>query len=235
MAPNQGGTVSVVVVDEFPIERLGLRSLMAGFPGYEVVGEAGDLPSAEQLARDERPDLVVIDPMMAHGDAFRALAALREQLPEARILVLAKSADPEIAMAAIRGGADGFLVKTVTQAALLAAVTRLMAGEAVIDPDLAMQVMRAGPAIDPRAAMPDPLTPREHEVLRLISQGRTNPQIAHQLFMAVGTVKVHVEHIIGKLGAADRTDAAVRAAGLGLLRPSQDEEESATRHMPTRG
>ena len=226
-APEAAGSpplVPVLVVDEFPISRLGLTSLLNGYPGLHVVAEADDGSSAERAARRVRPGLVVIDPVMAKGDAFDAMSTIRVELPLTRILVLAKSDDLEVAARAIRCGADGFLVKTVAQSALLNAVQRLLRGETVVNPELALRALRAGGASPaPELSTPEPLTPRELEVLRLLSTGRTNPQIARQLFMAVGTVKVHVEHILDKLGAAGRTDAAVRAASLGLLQPDQDE------------
>jgi DNA-binding NarL/FixJ family response regulator len=224
--------VRVLVVDEFPIARRGLTSMLDGYPGLDVVGEADDASSAEDAARRLRPDLVVIDPVMGRGDGFGALRAIRAELADARILVLAKTDDLEVASEAMRCGADGFLVKTVTQSALLNAIQRLLNGEPVVDPQVAARAVRAGAAPPAIESMPDPLTPRELEVLRLLSLGHTNPQIARQLYMAVGTVKVHVEHLLGKLGATDRTDAAVRAAGMGLLTPEPEETPSAERHMP---
>jgi two-component system, NarL family, nitrate/nitrite response regulator NarL len=227
-----GLDVHVLVVDEFPIWRQALTAVLGGFPGLTVVGEADTADAAERLARRLRPGLVVIDPVMASGDAYEALSLMRAELPDARLLVFARTDDLDVATEAIRRGADGFLVKTVSQSALLNAVQRLLRGQSVVNPDLALRALRAGSAGTPHAAAPEPLTPRELEVLRLLGAGHTNPQIARSLFMAVGTVKVHVEHILGKLGAASRTDAAVRAAGLGLLRPEPDEAASATRPMP---
>jgi DNA-binding NarL/FixJ family response regulator len=222
----------VLVVDDFPISRLGLCSLLDGYPGLYVVGEAEDAASAISAARSLGPELVVIDPVLAVGDAYDALRTIRAELPEARILVLAKTNDLDLASEAIRCGADGFLVKTASQSVLLNAIQRLLSGESVVSPELAVRALRASgsPSVEP--PLPDPLTPRELEVLRLVSAGHTNPQIARQLFMAIGTVKVHVEHILSKLGAAGRTDAAVRAASLGLLQAEPESTASANRHMP---
>lgn len=231
LALAAGSDVRVLVVDEFPIARRGLCSMLDGYPGLYVVGEADDAESAEDAARRLQPNLVVIDPVMARGDAFQAMRSMRVELADACILVLAKTDDLEVATEAMRCGADGFLVKSVTQSALLNAIHRLLNGEPVIDPQIAARAVRAGGPSPTSESIPDPLTPRELEVLRLLSLGRTNPQIARQLYMAVGTVKVHVEHLLGKLGATDRTDAAVRAAGLGLL-TSEREDQSAERHMP---
>jgi DNA-binding NarL/FixJ family response regulator len=220
----------VLVVDDFPISRLGLCSLLDGYPGLYVVGEAEDAASAISAARSLGPGLVVIDPVLAVGDAYDALRTIRAELPEVRILVLAKTDDLDVAAEAIRCGADGFLVKTASQSVLLNAIQRLLSGESVVSPELAVRALRAtGTSGEP--PLPDALTPRELEVLRLVSAGHTSPQIARQLFMSIGTVKVHVEHILGKLGAAGRTDAAVRAASLGLLQPEQDNGASANRPM----
>jgi DNA-binding NarL/FixJ family response regulator len=224
--------VRVLVVDEFPISRLGLSSLLGGYPGLCVVGEADTAESALRAAQRLRPGLVVIDPVMTTGDAFAALRTMRAELPDVRLLVLAKNDDLDVATEAIRCGADGFLIKTVSQTVLLNGVQRLLRGETVVNPELALRALRAAAPSGSDLSAPDPLTPRELEVLRLLGAGHTNPQIARQLFMAVGTVKVHVEHILGKLGAAGRTDAAVRAAGMGLLRPEPEEASSATRPMP---
>jgi len=119
----------VLVVDDFPISRLGLSSLLDGYPGLYVVGEADDAASAISAARRLRPELVVIDPVLAMGDAYEALRTIRAELPEARILVLAKSDDLDVAAEAIRCGADGLLVKTASHSVLLNAVQRLLSGE----------------------------------------------------------------------------------------------------------
>ncbi|HEX2193744.1 MAG TPA: response regulator transcription factor [Candidatus Limnocylindria bacterium] len=226
---------SVLVVDEFPITRVGLRAVLDGYPGLTVVGEADSAAAAEDAARALRPELIVIDPVMSRGDGFAAVRHIRADLPDARILVLTKSGDLDVAAEAVRCGANGILVKTVTQNALLNGIHRLLRGEPVIDPQVAVRAVASvnAPGETARSlSMPEPLTPRELEVLSLLSNGHSNPEIARRLFVAVGTVKVHVEHILGKLGASDRTDAAVRAVGLGLLTPAASEPASADRHMP---
>lgn len=146
-APEAAGSpplIPVLVVDEFPISRLGLTSLLNGYPGLHVVAEADDASSAERAARRVRPGLVVIDPVLAKGDAFDAMRAIRVELPQARILVLAKSDDHEVAARAIFCGADGFLVKTVAQSAFLNAVQRLLRGETVVSPELHHRLVSAG-------------------------------------------------------------------------------------------
>ena len=146
-APEAAGSpplIPVLVVDEFPISRLGLTSLLNGYPGLHVVAEADDASSAERAARRVRPGLVVIDPVMGKGDAFDAMSAIRVELPQTRILVLAKSDDVEVAARAIICGADGFLVKTVAQSAFLNAVQRLLRGETVMNPELRHRLVSAG-------------------------------------------------------------------------------------------
>ena len=201
--------------------RSGLASLLANDARYQVVANVSDcetlLPQLDEL----KPDLLIIDP--GRGD-LRALETLRAAAPFARLLVM--SAEPETLAGAVQAGADGFLLKDADGPEIIAAVDRLMNGEVVLDPALAMQALRLRTDF---IGEPEPLTPRELDVLRLLSHGHTNPQIAESLFVAVGTVKVHVEHILSKLGASDRTDAAVRATTRGLL---DDQPPPSDRHMP---
>ena len=182
---------------------------------------------AIDAARRLKPDLVLLEVAMLSGGGLDVLRQLRAELPATRVLAITISPELELVADAIRAGVHGYLIKTADQEALVAAVTQVLAGQLVVDPTLVIQAMQAsdGRGWGSADSMPEPLTPREAEVLGLVSHGHTNREIAGQLFVAVGTVKVHVEHILAKLGAADRTDAAVRAHEMGLL------ESSADRHM----
>lgn len=228
-APRRGALASVLIVDDFPICRAGLRAILGEDPGLTIVGEAASADAAVLLAGRTRPDLVVIDPLLNGDDATPAMRQIRELSPRTRLLAFAKTDEPDAVRAAVRAGADGYLPKGVALEALVDGIRSVLGGVAVIDPFLAMDALRGDEAANGDQA-PEPLTPRELEVLQLLSQGQTNPQIAQRLYMAVGTVKIHVEHILGKLGAADRTEAAVRASTLGLL--GREEPSSAHRPMP---
>ena len=221
----------VLIVDDFPVARAGLRALLSERMALEFVGEAWDAATALDLARRERPDLVLLEVAMLNGDGLPILRELRTELPEVRILAITISQGLNLVATAIREGVHGYLIMTADQDALVSAVTRVLAGQLAIDPMLVIRAMqesgqgRAGSG----EVMPEPLTDREVEVLRLVSHGHTNREVAGQLFVAVGTVKVHLEHILAKLGATDRTEAAVRAQMMGLL------DDSAGRHTPSGG
>jgi DNA-binding NarL/FixJ family response regulator len=229
-AQRRSAPATVLIVDDFPVCRAGIRAIMGEDASVNVVGEAGSADAAVLLAGRLRPDLVVIDPVLNGDDATSAMRQIRALTPGTRMLAFAKNDDPEAVRAAVRAGADGFLPKAVSREALVDGVAGVLRGVAVIDPFLAMDALR-GDEAENGQAIPEPLTPRELEVLQLLSQGQTNPQIARRLYMAVGTVKIHVEHILGKLGAADRTEAAVRASTLGLL--GREDPASAHRPMPS--
>lgn len=218
----------VLIVDDFPCARAGLRALLSDSLPLEFVGEASDAQMAIKLAHRLRPDLVLLEVAMLSGGGLEVLRRLRAELPATRVLAITLSRQLDLVADAVRAGAHGYLVKTADRGALVSAVRRVLAGQLAFDPMLVIQAMRAseGRGSTSVDVMPEPLTAREIEVLGLVSHGRTNREIASQLFVAVGTVKVHVEHILAKLGATDRTDAAVRAHEMGLL------EASAARHMP---
>lgn len=201
--------------------------LLADAMPIEFIGEAGDLQAAMALARRLQPDLVLLEVAMHGGEGLEVLRRLRLELPASRVLAITISQELALVADAVRAGAHGYLIKTADQDALVDAVRRVLTGQLAIDPSLAMRALRASSGRDAAIdAMPEPLTPRELDVLRLVSQGHTNPEIARKLLVAAGTVKIHVEHILAKLGAAGRTDAAVRAEQLGLLDPPRREVSS---------
>jgi DNA-binding NarL/FixJ family response regulator len=211
----------VAIVDPSPMARAGLTSFLLADGRFSVVAESADCAGILPMLTEVTPDLLVID----SGDApLSGLARVRSAAPNSRMLVLARS---EVRLGeAVRAGADGFLLKDADGAQILAAIDQLLSGHAVLDPELALHALRSNVN---DVGTPDPLTPRELEILQLVSEGKTNPQIAKRLFLAVGTVKVHVEHILSKLGATHRTDAAVRALGRGLL---DEDPPSGEWHMP---
>ncbi len=197
----------MVIVDPSPLARAGLRSALES-AGLQVVADVAILESVD-LSASAIPRLAILS---AGRGPVDGVDVLRAAAPNLRILVLAGE-ETEVA-GAVRAGADGILPTDAEAERILDAIDDLLEGRAVLDPTLAFRALRTRGEPIPD---PDPLTARELEVLRLLSEGKTNPQIASRLFLAVGTVKVHVEHILSKLGASDRTDAAVRALSRGLL------------------
>jgi DNA-binding NarL/FixJ family response regulator len=213
----------VVIADDHELARLGLRTMLTPEPDLEVVGEAATGKEAIELTRRLEPDLVLMDIRMPDIDGLAATRAIKEALPHTSILIVTLSEDPDYLMEALRVGAAGFVLKDASRREVVLAVRQVLTGESPLDPKLSAQLIRrlAGqtPAKERPAMRGDELTPRELEVLRLVAEGKTNSEIAQTLFVSVGTVKVHVERIIDKLGVSDRTQAAVRAVELGYLRP----------------
>ncbi|MFD3686443.1 response regulator [Nocardiopsis sp. NPDC058631] len=203
--------VRVLIADDHPVVRDGIRGMLAGAPGFEVVGEAGDGARAVELARSLEPDVVLMDLRMpgAGGvDAIRELARLG--IP-ARVLVLTTYATDGDVGPAIEAGATGYLLKDVLPEELARAVRAAARGETVLSPLVATRLVGRvrAPAV--------PLSDRETEILRLIAGGSTNRDAAARLFISEATVKTHVLHIYGKLGVNDRAAAVAAGFRRGLL------------------
>ncbi len=221
LEPTRRGRV--IIADDHELARLGLRTMLEPEPDLEVVGEAATGREAVGLSRQLQPDLVLMDIRMPDLDGLVATRAIKEELPRTSILIVTLSEDPDYLLEALRVGAAGFVLKDASRREVVAAVRQVLSGESPLDPKLSAQLIRrlAGqtPPKEQRARHGDNLTQRELEVVRLVAEGKTNAEIAHSLFVSVGTVKVHVERIIDKLGVSDRTQAAVRAVELGYLTP----------------
>ncbi|HEX9370925.1 MAG TPA: response regulator transcription factor, partial [Roseiflexaceae bacterium] len=184
-----------------------------------VVGEATTGREALALCSQLRPDLVLLDVRMPDMDGLSATRAIREACPETRVLIVTTHEHVDYLLAALRAGAAGYLLKDITRHELLMTIRRVLRGETMLNGDLATQALQRlrEERASPSNGQPERLTPREREVLKLVVEGQTNREIASKLSLSVGTVKIHVEHIIAKLGVADRTQAAVRAVERGLL------------------
>jgi DNA-binding NarL/FixJ family response regulator len=213
-------TVRVLLVDDQSLFREGLRTLLSTRADLEVVGEAGDGAQALSIAADVRPDVVLMDLQMPVMDGVRATAALRERLPDIRVLVLTTFDDETNVIGALRAGAAGYLLKDASVETLVGAIHAAARGESFLQStvtgtvvDALTRLMSAGPAA---SALVMPLSPREREILRLVSTGASNKEIADRLCLAEGTVKNHVTNILVKLDVRDRTQAALRARELGL-------------------
>jgi len=212
-------TIRVLVVDDHAVVREGLRAFLDLQDGIEVVGEAEDGAVAVTAAERLRPDVILMDLVMPELDGVGAMRQLRDRVPGARVIVLTSFIDDERLLPAVRAGAAGYLLKNVAPQELARAVRAAHEGEAHIDPTVAArlvgQIAAQGDADDPI----DRLTPREREVLELISRGLPNKRIALQLGLSEKTVKAHVGRVLAKLGVSDRTQAALYAVRAGLVRP----------------
>jgi NarL family two-component system response regulator LiaR len=210
--------IRVLLVDDHAVVREGLRVFLELQEGIEVAGEAEDGREALAEAARLRPDVILMDLVMPELDGIGAMRTLREQLPTARVIVLTSFLDEDKLLPALRSGAAGYLLKNAPPQELARAVRAAHAGEALIDPAVAAQLVESL-AADGEPAPLDRLTPREREVLVLIGRGFPNKQIARELEVSEKTVKTHVGHVLSKLGVTDRTQAAVFAVRSGLVPP----------------
>ncbi|MGY2002636.1 response regulator [Blastococcus sp. SYSU DS1024] len=211
----------VVVVDDQALVRQGIGSLLE-VAGFDVVGEAGDGQAALDVVTAAAPDVVLLDLRMPRYDGIWTLGQLAGRGIDIPVLVLTTFDDDTLVLAALRGGARGYLLKDVTLEQLTHAVRTLADGGTLIAPsitDRLLRAIRSGPSpVGADAAPVQDLTERELEVLRLVAEGYSNRTISEALFLAEGTVKNHVSTILLKLGARDRTNAVLRALHEGILR-----------------
>ena len=204
------GTITVLIADDHPGVRQGLRVLLSLEDDIEVVGEVGDGAEAVELAAALGPDVILLDLKLPALDGLGVLANLRDRGLPARTLVLTSVADQASVTVAMRAGAAGFLYKDVDPDALVRAVRSVHDGNTVLAPEAAGSLVRSG-ARSAAVAGLDALTAREREVLAQVAEGRSNREIARLLHMSEKTVKTHVSSVLAKLGVADRTQAALYA------------------------
>ncbi|MGY1591785.1 response regulator [Geodermatophilus sp. SYSU D00708] len=214
--------VRVLVVDDQALFREALVTLLGARPEVEVAGEAADGAQALERAAELQPDVVLMDLHMPVLDGIAATRRLRVEQPAVRVLALTTFDDDEDVFAALRAGALGYLLKDVSSDRLVEALLSAARGESVLQPSVAAKVVARFAQLDdtPRRRpqpLVDPLSARELDVLRLLADGRSNREIAATLFLAEGTVKNHVTNVLVKLGARDRTQAALRARALDLV------------------
>jgi DNA-binding NarL/FixJ family response regulator len=216
-------TVRVLLVDDQALFREALATLLSVRDDIEVVGEAGNGSDALLRAAELTPDVVLMDLRMPVLDGVAATRRLRAEHPGVRVIALTTFDDDEDVFAALRAGAVGYLLKDVSSARLVEAILAAARDESVLQPSVAAKVVARFAQLPADDAPPRPqplvvpLSDRELDVVRLLADGRSNREIAEALHLAEGTVKNHVTSVLGKLGARDRTQAALRARSLGLL------------------
>lgn len=217
--------IRLLVVDDHTLFRRGLMALLAGDDGVTVVGEAADAGEAQRKAEALQPDVILLDNHLPGVTGVAALPALKAASPQAKVLMLTVSEDEEDLAAALRAGASGYLLKTIDGDALSAAIRQAVTGENVIAKELTSKLVAAfrhgasAPVPDARSATAAAaeLSPRETEILTQVGGGASNKEIARRLAIAESTVKIHVQHLLRKLGVPSRVHLAVIAKERGLV------------------
>jgi two-component system, NarL family, response regulator LiaR len=214
--------IKVLITDDHGVVRQGLRMYLGLDPELEIVGEAANGEEALRIARELRPNVVLMDLLMPVMDGIEATRAIRAEMPDVEVIALTSVLEDASVSGAVRAGAIGYLLKDTEADALGRAIKAAAAGQVQLAPEAASRLMREVRAPE----SPEPLTERETEVLKLVARGRANKQIAHELFVGEKTVKAHVSSILAKLGVQSRTQAALCAVRTGLVSIEELSEES---------
>jgi DNA-binding NarL/FixJ family response regulator len=219
-------TIRTLITDDHKVVRRGLRGFLELDSELEVVGEASNGEEAVALARRLKPDVVLMDLLMPVMDGIEATREIRRQLPEVEVVALTSVLEDAAVTGAIKAGAIGYLLKTTDADELCEAIKAAAAGQVRLAPEAAARLMREVRSPSSPEALTEPLTERETEVLTLLARGKANKQIARDLFVALSTVKTHVNNLYRKLDISSRTQAALYAARIGLISTEEISEES---------
>lgn len=206
-------TLRLLLVDDHEVVRLGMRALLERHPSFTVVGEASTQEEAIAMAEEQQPDLVLMDIRLAGGSGIEACQQIKERLPDTKVIMLTSFAEDELLFAAIRAGASGYLLKQIAGGEVVRAIEAAARGESMLDPTLTQRVfseVRRSIKKEEAVAFQD-LTSQERQVLLLIAEGKTNREIATELFLSEGTVRNYVSSILSKLGVSNRAEAAAYA------------------------
>jgi DNA-binding NarL/FixJ family response regulator len=216
--PSKQTPWRMIIADDHELARAGLRSIFQHEAGFEIVGEAINGRQAVDLCNRLNPDLILLDVQMPEMDGMAATRAIKTAMPSVCVIIVSMHESAEYLLEALRSGAAGYLLKEATRREMVTTVGQVLRGETILNGDMAVRALHHLARDLPSRPEPllQPLTAREREVLQHIARGETNREIATALTIAPGTVKIHVERIIAKLGVSDRTQAAVRAIELGL-------------------
>lgn len=208
--------ITVVLADDHNVIRVGLRAMLEAEDGLRVIGEAADASGAQKLVRDRRPNVLVLDLQMPGAEPAKDIAALREEVPATRIVVLTMQSDPRRARDLLQAGASGYVLKQAAERQLTAAIRAAADGGSYIDPELGGLVAQLG--ADPLEALGD----RDRELLRLLALGHTNREIGEQLYLSVRAVEVNRAKLLEKLNLESRPELVRFAIANGLVDTQQD-------------
>jgi DNA-binding NarL/FixJ family response regulator len=211
-------TIRVLIADDHTLFRDGLRALLASIEDIEVVGEVASGQEALKLAVAHQPDVILMDIQMPDLNGIEATRQILRTSPHIGIVVLTMFQDDDSVFAAMRAGSRGYVLKGADQSVLLRAIRAVANGESLFSPEIAARLMKFFANLEPtlRPELFPDLTEREREILSLIAEGDTNPEIAEKLVISLKTVRNHVSNIFSKLQVADRAQAAIRAREAGL-------------------
>ncbi len=211
----------LVLADDHEVTRTGFVSLLAGHPQFDVVGQACNGQEAVELCEQLLPDIVILDIRMPVLNGLGAARTLQQRLPALKVVIFTMDDSPDHLEAAMNAGAVGYLLKDASRAEVIDALQRVAAGEEALNNAVSTRLLRRMTERNANGATPsENLTARERQVLGLVAGGMSNREIGEKLGITTGTAKAHVERVIGKLGATDRTQAAVRGVALGLVTQS---------------
>ena len=213
--------IRILIADDHPMVREGIKSLLASFEDLEIVGEAVDGRDAVQKAEQLSPDVILMDLMMPEMDGIEAMKRIKASAPGLRILALTSFSTDDLLFPALRAGAAGYILKDTAPRDLVRSIREAHCGEAILHGSVARRVIEGLCPPEKRPQEHEPLTGREFEVLELVTEGLTNQEIAAKLFVSQPTVRTHVSNILRKLNVANRVQAALYALKAGLV-PTQD-------------
>ncbi|MCJ7841479.1 response regulator transcription factor [Lederbergia sp. NSJ-179] len=209
--------IKVLLVDDHEMVRIGVSAYLSIQPDIEVIGEAENGAQGVELALSLRPDIILMDLVMEQMNGIEATAAIIDQWPEAKILVVTSFLDDEKVYPALEAGAAGYMLKTSKASDIADAVRAAYKGQKVLEPEVTDKMMKKFQHKEKRS-LHDDLTSREMEILTLMTQGKTNKEMADELFIALKTVKTHVSNILSKLEVQDRTQAVIYAFKNGVIK-----------------